>query len=543
MAHTDAMQDILHLELANALHISTEELNLDQSFLVQGGDSLSAVQFLSKCRLRGIHIDIVDTVQCKTLAELVERIISKHESNPHNLILNDRVGNSDTSTSSSSSDDAASATGSDSTDTVPDVRLKHLAQDPARQIESIGPCSSMQNRILISQAVNLAAYQCRFILRIKSSVPDSLTASHIANAWPRIVARHSSLRTTFLESETRQSTFDQVVWTEVNPKVTILQDEAQVKADGMLNSFESGSVPHHMYIYAASSSELILRLEVSHAVIDGRSADVLLYDLCAAYENQLPDTKAMPYTDFVRMEEESFQDVERIAGYWQNYLRDAEETYLAGVGNKPRAGLHTLQDRVDIPAEEARRFCDAYGVTLVSVCQVAWSIVLRLFAMKDDVTFSYVNSGRQTDLPGIDGAIGLFISSLLLRVKFKDDPTVLDMLKTVTDDVFRGMAHDKVPLMAKGAKLPTSHKWGNSILSFRKEWKPKSTGHKELEMSFLRGVSPTDVSTLPRSSCCSKILTCDSMITPSMSRSAKAVSPLTTTSGHQRPTKQTRPRC
>ncbi|KAF5265191.1 hypothetical protein FOXYS1_3998 [Fusarium oxysporum] len=492
MAQTDAMQDILHLELANALHISTEELNLDQSFLVQGGDSLSAVQFLSKCRLRGIHIDIVDTVQCKTLAELVERIISKHESNPHNLILNDRVGNSDTSTSSLSSDDAASATGSDSTDTVPDVRLKHLAQDPARQIESIGPCSSMQNRILISQAVNPAAYQCRFILRIKSSVPDSLTASHIANAWPRIVARHSSLRTTFLESETRQSTFDQVVWTEVNPKVTILQDEAQVKADGMLNSFESGSVPHHMYIYAASSSELILRLEVSHAVIDGRSADVLLYDLCAAYENQLPDTKAMPYTDFVRMEEESFQDVERIAGYWQNYLRDAEETYLAGVGNKPRAGLHTLQDHVDIPAEEARRFCDAYGVTLVSVCQVAWSIVLRLFAMKDDVTFSYVNSGRQTDLPGIDGAIGLFISSLLLRVKFKDDPTVLDMLKIVTDDVFRGMAHDKVPLMAKGAKLPTSHKWGNSILSFRKEWKPKSTGHKELEMSFLRGVSPTD---------------------------------------------------
>ncbi|KAI1044220.1 hypothetical protein LB505_008610 [Fusarium chuoi] len=491
MAHTDAMQDILHLELANALHISTEELNLDQSFLVQGGDSLSAVQFLSKCRLRGIHIDIVDTVQCKTLAELVERIISKHESNPHNLILNDRIGNSDTSTSSSSSDDAASATGSDSTDTVPDARLKQLAQDPARQIESIGPCSSMQNRILISQAVNPAAYQCRFILSIKSSVPDSLTASHIANAWPRIVARHSSLRTTFLESETRQSTFDQVVWTEVNPKVTILQDEAQVEADGMLNAFESGSVPHHMYIYAASSSELILRLEVSHAVIDGRSADVLLYDLCAAYENQLPDTKAMPYADFVRMEEESFQDVERIADYWQNYLRDAEETYLAS-GNKPKAGLHTLQDRVDIPADEARRFCDAYGVTLVSVCQVAWSIVLRLFAMKDDVTFSYVNSGRQTDLPGIDGAIGLFISSLLLRVKFKDDPTVLDMLKTVTDDVFRGMAHDKVPLMAKGAKLPTSHKWGNSILSFRKEWKPKSTGHKELEMSFLRGVSPTD---------------------------------------------------
>ncbi|KAF4448426.1 hypothetical protein F53441_8149 [Fusarium austroafricanum] len=492
MASNAILQDILHSELANALHIDQEELNLDQSFLAQGGDSLSAVQLLSKCRLRGLQVDIVDTVQCKTLSELVERVICKNENNIKSLIPNEHVANSDTSVASSSSDDSASASGSDTTDSAPDLRLKDLALDPARQIESIGPCSSMQNRILISQAVNPAAYHCRFILKIKSNKPNSLSATQIAKDWPRVVARHSSLRTTFIESDTRQSTFDQVVWTEVEPRVTILEDESQIKADGTLTPLDNRNVPHHMYIYEASPQEVILRLEVSHAIIDGRSADVLLYDLCAAYENQLPDTKAMRYADFVNEEERSFEDIDRIAEYWQNYLQGAEETYISGGTNKPRAGLLTLQDRIDIPAEDARRFCDACGVTLVSVCQVAWGIVLRLFAMKEDVTFSYVNSGRQTELPGMHGAVGLFISSLLMRVNFKDDPTVLEMLKIVTDDILQGMAHDKVPLMAKGEKLPTSHKWGNSIISFRKEWKPNSTGHKELEMRFLRGVSPTD---------------------------------------------------
>lgn len=490
------LQDILLAELANALHINPEELELDQSFLVQGGDSLSAVQLLSKCRLRGVKVDIVDTVQCKTLSELVERVIAKNESNIEKIIPHDRLANSDMSSSSLTSDDGAS-TGSGTTDTAPDVRLKYLAEDPDRQIESIGPCSSMQNRILISQAVNPAAYHCRFILKMTSTVPNSLSASQIAEDWPRIVARHSSLRTTFLESDTSQSTFDQVVWTEVDPKVTILQDESQIKADGALTAFDNASAPHHMYIYAVSSTEVILRLEVSHAIIDGRSADVLLYDLCAAYEKKLPDTKAMPYSDFVRMEEDSFKHVGHIVEYWQNYLQDAEETYISGGSNNPRAGLHTLQGRLEIPAEDTRRFCDAYGITMVSVCQVAWGIVLRLFAMKEDVTFSYVDSGRQTELPDMDGAVGLFISSLLLRVNFKGDPTVLDMLKTVTDDVFRGMAHGKVPLMAKGEKLSTSHKWGNSIVSFRKEWKPNSTGHKDLEMKFVRGLSPTDVSQFP----------------------------------------------
>ncbi|RYP17074.1 hypothetical protein DL767_010076 [Monosporascus sp. MG133] len=479
MVAEGALRAMLRDELAAALHISPEELQLEQSFFAQGGDSLSAIHFMSKCRMAGLETDIVDILKAKTLSELITSIVLKHESEAIKIIPNGHLPHSDTASASSHS-----------SYTLVDARLLEVVDDPDRKIESIGPCSSMQNRILISQAVNPAAYQCLFILKAQSRAPGSLTASRITDIWRRVVARHSTLRTTFLESEHRPSTFDQVVWTEVEPNVTILEDESQINQEEMIR-FHSTTVPHHLYIYQISPVEVVLRLEISHALVDGQSAGILLQDLNAAYEDRLPTAKPMPYADFVRSED---QDLDGAEDFWGRYLEGAEETYLEGaLGNRPKVGLRTFQERVHIPAETSRRFCDRYGVTMVNVCQVAWGMVLRFFALKEDVAFSYVTSGRQTQLPGIHDAVGLFISSLVLRMDFTTNPRILDMLNAAREDVFRSMSYDKVPLLTeKSSKLPTAHKWGNSILSFGKEWQPLSQGKNELDLSVLRRISPTD---------------------------------------------------
>jgi hypothetical protein len=128
-------------------------------------------------------------------------------------------------------------------------------------------------------------------------------------------------------------------------------------------------------------------------------------------------------------------------------------------------------------------------------------MVLRFFALKEDVSFSYITSGRQTEIAGIHDAVGLFISSLILRMDFATNPKVLDLLKAATEDVFRSMAFDKVPLAReRSSKLPTAQKWGNSILSFGKEWQPQSQTKNEVDLTVLRRISPTDVSDLQDSS-------------------------------------------
>lgn len=480
MASEMALRVTLRDQLAASLRISIEELQLEQSFFANGGDSLSAVHFMSKCRTQGLQADIEDILKSKTLPELIEGILSKHKSKAIQAITNGDAPHSD----------ATPALNHNSYNIL-DPRLKD-AEDPGRHVESIGPCSSMQNRILISQAVNPAAYQCRFVIKAQSHAAEPLTASRITDLWRQVVARHPSLRTTFLDSEERPSTFDQVVWTEVEPNVTVLQDETYIHSDEIA-PLDGTTFPHHLYIYQVSPAEVVLRLEISHAVVDGQSAGVLLQDLYAAYANRLPARASMPYADFVRLEEQGQDGAEE---FWAKYLEGAEETYLPSVvGNKSRAGIHTLQEKIHFPADKARQFCDRYGVTMVNVCQVAWGMVLRFFALKEDVTFSYVTSGRQSELSGMHEAVGLFISGLVTRMDFSGNPGVVDMLKAATEDVFRGMAYDKVPLFQeKGSKLPTSQKWGNTILSFGRDWESLSATKNDLTLSVLRRLSPTDVS-------------------------------------------------
>lgn len=55
-------------------------------------------------------------------------------------------------------------------------------------------------------------------------------------------------------------------------------------------------------------------------------------------------------------------------------------------------------------------------VTLASVVEAAWSIVLSRYAGTDDVTFGITLSSRPADLPGAERMVGLFVNSLPLRV-------------------------------------------------------------------------------------------------------------------------------
>lgn len=476
-------------DLAAVLRTTPEELQLEQSFFAQGGDSLSAIHFMSKCRTAGFEMDITDILEAKNLSELMATVASKYNADAIRMASAGRPTNSDSDTASTMS----RISSTEASTYMAGSGLLDAADSAGRNTESISPCSSMQNRILISQAVSPSAYQCVFVIKAQTRTPGSLTATRLADLWRQVVARHPTLRTSFVESEHRPSTFDQVVWSSVEPRVTILEDESQINPEQMTLPDSGTTVPHHMYIHSASPVEATLCLSISHALVDGQSAAILLRDLHAAYEGRLQTDKSMPYSEFVRLED---QDLEGAADFWGKYLEGAEETYLEGAfGNKPKENLTCIHETVQVPADVSRSFCGQYGVTMVNVCQVAWGMVLRYFAMKEDVAFSYVTSGRQTELAGLHDAVGLFIHSLVLRVDFTTNPLVTDLLAAATDDVFRSMSHDNVPLLQdKTSKLPTAQKWGNSILSFGKVWQPNSSSKDGLSLSLKRRISPTDVS-------------------------------------------------
>lgn len=463
----NALHATMRGELASALNLSPEQLQLDQSFLAQGGDSLSAIQFMARCRASGVQADIIDILQHNTLSQLLAELAAK--TSPGSLPSLQSLNKSQRS-------DAELALF---------AQLKAVAPHSVGHVDSIGPCSLMQNRILISQAVHPAAYHCSFIITARTRHQGPLSANDVAHHWRSVVRRHPSLRTTFIESKERQGTFDQVVWDQVQPCVTILQDESQIDQAQVVHN-TTAQILHQMYLAQITPNQVMLRLNISHAIVDGRSAGIILRDLCNAFSGELSPDQSLRHADFALAEDQLVDDTTE--DFWRTYLHGAEETYIAGNNfiNKPKTGLHTLQGKLHISPDKTRKFCHDHGITVVNVCQVAWGMVLRAFALKEDISYSFITSGRQTRLPGMPEAVGLFISSLVLRMDFANNTKVLDLLKAANGDVLRQMPHDR------GLRKRSS-KWGNSILSFQRAWQSESNENDSLRFEVLRRLSPSDV--------------------------------------------------
>ena len=180
-----------------------------------------------------------------------------------------------------------------------------------------------------------------------------------------------------------------------------------------------------------------------HLLLDGWSLPILMGELFALYRSQRDGTLpalATPasYGDYVAWL--GRQDRATAEAFWRDELAGLESPTPLGIDSRstgPRAPATDIDQRVyrlapaltASLAELARRS----RVTLASVVEAAWSIVLSRYAGTDDVTFGITLSSRPADLPGAERMVGLFVNSLPLRIRIDAARPVTDLLKLVQD--------------------------------------------------------------------------------------------------------------
>jgi amino acid adenylation domain-containing protein len=140
----------------------------------------------------------------------------------------------------------------------------------------------------------------------------------------------------------------------------------------------------------------------------------------------------------------------RPAGSYANYLgwlgrqdkqaaREAWRAELAGADGSA-LGIPEKPGRAPgLPAHEVFRhsadftaaltdFARRHGLTLNTVLQGAWALVLARLARRTDVVFGAVVSGRPAELPDAEQVVGLFINTVPVRVRLDGGQPVLRML-------------------------------------------------------------------------------------------------------------------
>jgi len=97
--------------------------------------------------------------------------------------------------------------------------------------------------------------------------------------------------------------------------------------------------------------------------------------------------------------------------------------------------------------EELRTVARSYGLTLNTLVQGAWALLLSQYSGRRDLVFGATVSGRQSSLPGVEAMVGLFINTLPVRVQVSPDATLVSWLEKIQEQQVEMRQYEHTPLI------------------------------------------------------------------------------------------------
>ncbi|MFD4530457.1 condensation domain-containing protein, partial [Streptomyces sp. NPDC058470] len=173
-------------------------------------------------------------------------------------------------------------------------------------------------------------------------------------------------------------------------------------------------------------------ITLHHIVMDGWSLPVLVRELWAAYAEGGDVGGLAPVTPYrEHLSWLSRQDRHAAREAWLGALAGVDEpTLVAPMGQKsvPSPTGTVITEPGDELAGALRNLARRHGLTLNTVVQAAWALVVGQLAGRRDVVFGATVAGRPSEIAGMENMLGLFINTIPVRVRFDPAQTVGAML-------------------------------------------------------------------------------------------------------------------
>jgi acyl carrier protein len=329
--------------------------------------------------------------------------------------------------------------------------------------EECFPLSSNQRRFWVLDQLQpgSAAYHIPVCLRLTGP----LAFEALERSLGAIVARHASLRTTF---DVRDGVPFQFVKScgavplqlrdisahqgpDLEPRAySIVQAE-------ILKPFDLKNGPLlRATLLRLGPQHHILVSTMHHIVSDGWSAEILVQELTEHYvafsTDRVPSLKPLPiqYSDFTVLQQDALarERIQEQLSFWQRTLADApalhdlpcdrarpEESTYAGASR-------TLQLDQELVAD-LLQFARHQRMTLFMLLAATFQILLSKHSKQQDILIGIPISGRNA--VETENLIGLFVNTIVLRTTFSGDPSFIEALNRVRQNLLDAMSHQDVP--------------------------------------------------------------------------------------------------
>ncbi|MFI8007292.1 amino acid adenylation domain-containing protein [Streptomyces sp. NPDC086010] len=319
------------------------------------------------------------------------------------------------------------------------------------RLEDVLPLTPLQEGMLFHALYDSRAadvYTAQFVFDLEG--PVSVTALRAAVGG--LLRRHPNLRVGFLHEDLDRPV--QAVAAEVPVPLEELDltgarhagaaDEhlAAFLAADRVRRFDPGRPPLMRFTLVSTGPQLYRLVMTSHHILlDGWSMPLLVRELFELYARGGDDSalpRVAPYRTYLAWLAQ--QDREAALDTWRGALEGIEApTLLAGRGGADAQGPGELPRTLvlELDAATTQRLRDtarAHRLTLNTLIQGAWGVLLAHLTGRPDVVFGTTVSGRPPEVPGVESMIGLFINTVPVRVRPAPGETLAALLTRLQEE-------------------------------------------------------------------------------------------------------------
>ena len=375
-----------------------------------------------------------------------------------------------------------------------------MASAVSAKFEDIYPLTPFQQGVLFhvldTPAAGMYLNQQRYTLH------GQLDLAVFKQALQVVVDRHPILRTAFLLSgldgphqvvyRTVKLPWVMFDWSELPAAEASARFQAFLR-DDFRSGFDLKRVPLNRMALIRLARDVYEFIWSFHLLLmDGWSMQVMLKDLLTLYEsfrtgNPVKLEPPLPYREFIKWQQRQPQD--EAETYWRKALKGFvrptplvfDRTPAADAPARPdfKEKFLVLNETI---THQLHGFALRQRITLSTLIEGAWAILLSRRSGSSDVLFGNAVSGRPAIIPKIDSAVGLFVNTLPVRVQVPAEAQVATWLRDFQQQQAEGRRFEFCSLVSihRWSDVPRDQPLFESVIVFQNYPRgvavPKSAG-------------------------------------------------------------------
>ncbi len=367
-----------------------------------------------------------------------------------------------------------------------DQLVDRLGDFDDNQIEDIHQLTPMQQGMFFHSLY--APESEAYFMQSSYLLQGELNRAALRQAWQQVLERHAAMRTGYiwegLEAplavvrRSVEMVWEEDDWSALSPAEQSARLEEFLPADRR-RGFEFTRAPlMRLTLIEAAPAAHYFVLSYHHILMDGWSAFVVFKEVFDTYERlrrgQEPELRRpRAYRDYIAWLRR--QPLAAAESFWRRSLKGFKEPIrLKGerAGEASNGGSEDFSSQhISLNADETaalQALAQQHRLTLNTLAQGAWGLLLSHQSGREDVVFGSVMSGRPPAIADVDSIVGLFINTLPVRVRVKRETPLLSWLRELQIQLLELRDYEYTPLVEiqRWSEVPRGVPLFESNLSF-----------------------------------------------------------------------------